>query len=317
MKKIPLTSAPTPIQFYKTIDSNNIYIKRDDLSELALGGNKVRKLEYFLADVIEKKADCIVTYGSPQSNHCRLTAAAASRQGLKTVLILSKSENPQFNGNYFLYEVFDAEVVWAETNNVPRIIDETLAGLKKRGYRPYFIEGGGHGNLGTHAYKLVFDEILKQQKEKNIQFDYIFHASGTGTTQAGLVAGKLINNSSIDIVGISVARNKHRGKEVIFNSLKEYLGKFKPAIAPAENDIIFTDSYVGSGYAHIYPEIISTIRTVARSSGILLDPVYTGKAFYGMVDYINKHKLRSKNVLFIHTGGIPLLFNYANMFKKE
>src|SRR5690606_32017213 len=114
MKKIPLTSAPTPIQFYKTIDSNNIYIKRDDLSELALGGNKVRKLEYFLADVIEKKADCIVTYGSPQSNHCRLTAAAASRQGLKTVLILSKSENPQFNGNYFLYEVFDAEVVWAE-----------------------------------------------------------------------------------------------------------------------------------------------------------------------------------------------------------
>src|SRR5690625_1346347 len=117
MEKIQLTETPTPIQFYSTHESNNIYFKRDDLTDLALGGNKVRKLELFLADALKQNADCIVTYGSSQSNHCRLTAAAASKQGLKTVLILSKSDNLDYNGNYFLYDLFNAEIIWVDTNN--------------------------------------------------------------------------------------------------------------------------------------------------------------------------------------------------------
>ena len=165
MKRIKLAETPTPIQFYSSFKTNDIYIKRDDLTDLSLGGNKVRKLEYFLADALEKKADCIVTYGSVQSNHCRLTAAAASRNGLKTVLLLSKSNDLNFNGNYFLYDLFDAEVVWIDTHKVPETIKETLTQLKNKGYNPYFIQGGGHGNLGTHAYKLAFDEILNQEKE--------------------------------------------------------------------------------------------------------------------------------------------------------
>ncbi|WP_339234561.1 D-cysteine desulfhydrase family protein [Oceanobacillus sp. FSL W7-1281] len=317
MKKINLAKTPTPIQFYNSFESNNIYIKRDDLTDLALGGNKVRKLEYFLADAEEKKADCIVTYGSPQSNHCRLTAAAASRQGVKTVLILSKSDKPEFNGNYFLFDLFDVEVVWVDTDNVPQKIEETLLDLKNKGYNPYFIQGGGHGNLGTHAYKVAFDEIIEQQSKKDIEFDYIFHASGTGTTQAGLIAGKTIVNSKIKIVGISVARNSNRGKEVIHESLKEYFNEFHHSIDSFNDQIIFNDSYIGDGYAHIYPEIIDNIKTVAKKSGVLLDPVYTGKAFYGMLSYIDLNKIKDSNVLFIHTGGTPLLFNYANMFKEE
>lgn len=317
MKKIKLAETPTPIQFYSSFKTNDIYIKRDDLTDLSLGGNKVRKLEYFLADALEKKADCIVTYGSVQSNHCRLTAAAASRNGLKTVLLLSKSNDLNFNGNYFLYDLFDAEVVWVDTHKVPETIEETLTQLKNKGYNPYFIQGGGHGNLGTHAYKLAFDEILNQEKENKVDFDYIFHASGTGTTQAGLIAGNIINQSMKKIVGISIARNKDRGTQVILDSLKDYLGELGISANALQDQITFNDSYIGNGYANIYKEVLNTIRTVAKHSGILLDPVYTGKAFHGMLDYIKVAGLKNNKVLFIHTGGSPLLFNYANKFKEE
>lgn len=317
MKKIKLAETPTPIQFYSSFKTNDIYIKRDDLTDLSLGGNKVRKLEYFLADALEKKADCIVTYGSVQSNHCRLTAAAASRNGLKTVLLLSKSNDLNFNGNYFLYDLFDAEVIWVDTHKVPETIEETLTHLKNKGYNPYFIQGGGHGNLGTHAYKLAFDEILNQEKENKVDFDYIFHASGTGTTQAGLIAGNIINQSMKKIVGISIARNKDRGTQVILDSLKDYLGELGISANALQDHVTFNDSYIGNGYADIYKEVLNTIRTVAKHSGILLDPVYTGKAFHGMLDYIKVAGLKNNKVLFIHTGGSPLLFNYANKFKEE
>src|SRR5690625_1671949 len=174
MKKVKLTETPTPIEFYDTYLSNRIYIKRDDLTGLALGGNKVRKLEFFLADALANKSNCIVTYGSAQSNHCRLTAAAARKEGFKVVLILAKSDSLGVNGNYFLYELFDADIVWTKTNQVPETIAQTLIDLENTGYKPYFIQGGGHGDLGTHAYKVTFDEIMTQQVEKDVTFDYIF-----------------------------------------------------------------------------------------------------------------------------------------------
>ncbi|MEI3606605.1 D-cysteine desulfhydrase family protein [Pseudogracilibacillus sp. SE30717A] len=317
MDKLSFTETPTPIHFFNKFYSNHIYIKRDDCTDLALGGNKARKLEYFLADAIEKKANCIVTYGAPQSNHCRLTAAAASKLGLKTLLILSKTANPTFDGNYFLYKLFDVEIIWTDVEKVSETIEHTLKNLGEKGYNPYFIQGGGHGNLGTHAYKKTFDEILEQQKDIQTNFEYIFHASGTGTTQAGLIAGKLINDFSTNIVGISVARNNKRGKEVIYESLIDYFDENGITIPPKLNEIIFEDSYVGKGYAHIYPEIVEIIKKVAKKSGILLDPVYTGKAFYGMLEYIKKHEIMNKDILFIHTGGTPLLFNYADKFEEE
>lgn len=173
MNKVKLTNLPTPIDFFCEHASNNIFIKRDDLTDLSLGGNKARKLEYFISDALINEHDCIVTYGGHQSNHNRLTTAAASKHGLKIVLILSKADEIYTNGNYHLYSLFDAEIVWTETSEVSKTIDKTIAELKDRGYNPYFIQGGGHGNLGTHAYRIAYEEILEQQITDKIGYDYI------------------------------------------------------------------------------------------------------------------------------------------------
>src|SRR5699024_9907842 len=249
MNKLHLTNLPTPIHYFDIYESNNISIKRDDLTDLALGGNKARKLEYFASDALMNKCDCIVTYGGSQSNHCRITAAAASKYGLKAVLILSKSDHIDYNGNYFLYSIFDAEVVWTETSEVPETINNTLSQLKERGYNPYFVQGGGHGNLGTHAYKVAYKEILEWQIKENLKYDYIFLASGTGTTQAGLEIGSRINSPDTRIVGISVARDKNRGTDVIYESITDYCIAQNIDLNIEKEEICFDDSYVGKGYA--------------------------------------------------------------------
>ncbi|WP_164219903.1 pyridoxal-phosphate dependent enzyme [Virgibacillus sp. YIM 98842] len=317
MDRLQFTNLPTPINFFDHYDSNNIYIKRDDLTDFSLGGNKARKLEYFMADALNNNHDCIVTYGGHQSNHNRITAAAASKYRLKIVLILSKAEDINKNGNYFLYSLYDAEIVWTDIDKVPHTIDSTLSDLEQRGYNPYFIQGGGHGNLGTHAYRVAYEEIIKQEINKNIKYDYIFLASGTGTTQAGLEVGVMENSSHTNIMGISVARNKIRGTDVIYESLKEYCEFQNIEMKISKKDIWFDDSYVGQGYADIYSEITDTIKYVAKKSAIILDPVYTGKAFHGMLTTINKENIRNKNILFIHTGGIPLIFTHAEAFERK
>jgi len=316
MQEIHFNDYPTPIEYYGKVQENDIYIKRDDLTEPTLGGNKVRKLELFLEEAQDEHADYIVTYGAAQSNHCRLTVSMANKLGFKTLLILAKTDEIHYNGNFLIYDLYDTEIVWTETNEVPETIEKTLNNLKQKGYNPYFIQGGGHGDLGTHAYKLAFEEILYQEEKIHTSFSHIFHASGTGTTQAGLIAGNTIHQSAKHIEGISVARNKERGTEVIKGSVQSYLESYAPDSVHKSNDLNFNTDYIGNGYAHIYPEIIETIKNVIKTSSIMLDPVYTGKAFYGMLDYIKKNNVKGQQILFIHTGGIPLLFNYASKFEK-
>lgn len=306
----------TPIQKLNSFKQNNIYIKREDLIDLAFGGNKARKIEYFVEDIIKNKYDYIVTYGASQSNHCRVTAAIAAKLGIKCLLILADDGKADYNGNYFLYDLFGAETVSIEVENVSNSIDNIMGELKNKGYNPYFITGGGHGNLGTQAYVDAYEEINYQSKDINVEFDYIFFASGTGTTHAGLQIGSKINNDCTKIVGISIARKEERGKEVILESIKEYTTENKIELDININDINFIDTYIGDGYADIYDDIIETIRYMARNENILLDPVYTGKSFYGMLDFIEKNNITNKNILFIHTGGAPLLFKYADKFKS-
>ena len=316
MSKVRFNTYPTPIEYYGECNSNQLYIKRDDLTEPTLGGNKVRKLELFLQEAKEQNADYIVTYGAPQSNHCRLTVATANKLGFKTLLILAKNNDINYNGNFLIYDLYDTEIVWTDTDKVPETIDHTLNSLKEKGFRPYLIQGGGHGDLGTHAYRLAYDEIIQQEQDLGLHFSHIFHASGTGTTQAGLVAGKLLNQQDTEVIGISVARNRKRGSEVIEESILSYLSQYQKEAFYNKDVLRFIDDYVGDGYADIYPDITKTIKMVVKQSNILLDPVYTGKAFYGMMQYINTHQIKEQNILFIHTGGIPLLFNYANTFQK-
>jgi len=315
MTKIKFNNYPTPIQYYDRFNNNYIYIKRDDLTEPTLGGNKVRKLELFLEEAREIEADYIITYGSAQSNHCRLTVSMARKLGFNVLLILAKADKVNFNGNYLIYDLYDTEIVWTDPNEVPETIEQTLKKLEEKGHKPYFIQGGGHGDLGTHAYKLAFDEIIQQEKDFQVNFDTIFHASGTGTTQAGLIVGNLLNKADKNIIGISVARHKERGTEVIQDSIRTYLKNYSTE-HKFNADVNFIDQYVGKGYADIYPEILTTIKKVAKRSSILFDPVYTGKAFYGMLDMIRKNNITGQDILFIHTGGTPLLFNYAECFKE-
>ncbi len=307
---------PTPLHPIDLDSKNNYYIKRDDLTDFALGGNKARKLEYFMYDLISKNSDYIVTYGSPHSNHCRLTAVAAAKFGLKCHLILTGTKNDlKYNGNDLIFSLCDVDITWCNPENAAKKIYITLKKLTKDGFSPYFIEGGGHGNLGTQAYFDAYQEIQKQTKYLKLEFDYIFLASGTGTTQAGLIAGKLHKKGKEKIIGISIARIESRGKEVLKNSLADFFGsesKYK-----YDEHITFDDSYIGNGYADIYPEISTTIKNMLKSNAIILDPVYTGKAFYGMIEYVKKHKIKNKNILFIHTGGIPIFFEKGSEIKPS
>lgn len=310
MKKISLFKLPTPLYEIDVDDRNKYFIKRDDLIDFALGGNKARKLEYFLYDIKQKGCDYVVTYGSAQSNHCRITAAAAARLGLKCLLILAGSEEDfTFEGNDIMYFLARANIKWCDVSAVSKTIDNEINKLKKQGYDPYFIPGGGHGNCGTHAYVEAYKEIEKQSEELGLNFDYIFTASGTGTTQAGLIAGKEILNGSEEIVGISIARKANRGIEVIKNSLISYYKEFYDKKLFNKNNINFDDSYIGKGYADIYEGIAETIKHMFSKNSIVLDPTYTGKAFYGMCEYIEKENICDKNILFIHTGGTPIFFS--------
>lgn len=306
----------TPIQKISSINNNNLYIKREDLIDIAFGGNKARKIGYFAKDITEKKCDYIVTYGSSQSNHCRVTAAIAAKLGIKCLLILADDGKYDYNGNYFLYDLFGAESIIIDVESVSNTIEETMKLLRKKGYNPYFIPGGGHGILGTQAYIDAYKEIKKQSKKLKVDFDYIFFASGTGTTHAGLCIENKISKDSTKIIGISIARKEERGKQVILDSIEEYTREKEVKFSITDREIDFIDTYIGNGYADIYENIINTIKNTAKNDNILLDPVYTGKAFYGMTDFIEKNNIINKNILFIHTGGTPLLFKYANLFRE-
>jgi len=320
LNKIKLFHSISPIMFLENIQIqfNQIYIKREDLTGFVLGGNKSRKIEYFMHDAISKEKDYIVTYGSHQSNHCAITAAACSKLGLRCLLILAKpAQKVEYMGNYFLYNLFGAEIKWCEEYSVKDTIDRTLTNLTINGHSPYFIEGGGHGNIGTHAYIKAYEEIKQQEEEMKVRFDYIFHASGSGTTQAGLLIGNENYKAHTEIVGISVARKQETGSKIIEDSITDYCREFNIKLENINSKIQFIDEYLGEGYGDIYPEILKTIKCVGGKEGILLDPIYTGKAFYGMLDYIKKNNIKGKHILFIHTGGIPILFANSQKFIEK
>ena len=306
----------TPITKLNLDSENEIYIKRDDIIPIALGGNKVRKAKYFLEDALKQGADCLVTYGAKQSNHCRVISAIAAMNGLKCVLILAEDDHKvEFNGNYLAFTLFNADTVVCSVDNVKECIESTISNLKKEGFNPYFIQGGGHGNLGTKAYVDTYLEFKQQCDNVNINFDYIFFASGTGTTHAGLEIGKRLNNGNESIVGISIARTEQKGKKIILESIEDYKKEYNLTFEISINDINFIDEYRLDGYGNINNYIIDTIKHVAKTNGILLDPIYTGKAFWGMNEYIKANKIKGKKILFIHTGGTPLVFNYAELFR--
>ena len=216
---------------------------------------------------------------------------------------------PTFNSRFM--NLFGAEITVAPIKQVHDIIENKLLALRVQGYTPYFIPGGGHGNLGTEAYVQCYNEIRAYENEHHVHFDYIFFASGTGTTHAGLVCGQLKYKDDRKIIGISIARKNPRGRDVVIESIHEYFSEKN--ITMSENDIqkntVFLDDYTGDGYGRENTAIKDTIKRIMIKYGIPLDSTYTAKAFWGMETYLEKENIKNKNILFIHTGGTPLFFN--------
>lgn len=285
---------------------NHLWMKREDLIPFSFGGNKARKAQLFFQEIDKDNYDCVVTYGSGSSNHCRVVANECCKRGMPIYIISpEEASEPTFNSQ--MMEIFGAEVTMVPVTEVHDTIEAKLAELKATGRKPYFIEGGGHGNIGTEAYVQCYDEIREFEREVDIHFDYIFFASGTGTTHAGLVCGQLLHGDERKIIGISIARKNPRGRDVVLNSVCSYLGS-RVTEEQIQEATIFIDDYT-SGYGKDDYRVIQTIELVLKKYGIPLDATYTGKAFMGMNEYITKEQIQGKNILFIHTGGTPLFFD--------
>jgi D-cysteine desulfhydrase len=284
----------------------NLYIKREDLIPYSFGGNKARKGLLFFKEIDKGGYDCVVTYGSSHSNHCRIIANMAAARKMKCYLI-SPREISDVTYNSKFMKLFDAEMLSVPVEKVHSEIEKKIAQLKRDGFNPYFIPGGGHGNIGTQAYVECYKEIKEYEIENNIKFDYIFFASGTGTTHAGLVCGQLIYKDNRKIVGISIARKNPYGRKIVLDSIREYMPNEEER--NIQEKTIFIDDYIGAGYGKDNLKITKTIKDVMINYGIPLDSTYTAKAFYGMCEYLKKTNIKDKKILFIHTGGTPLFFN--------
>lgn len=296
----------TIIQDLGKYQNNHLWIKREDLIPFSFGGNKARKAKLFFKDIDNGDYDCVVTYGSGSSNHCRVIANECCRRGMKCYII-SPEEAFEQTFNSQMMELFGAEIAIVPVSDVHDTIEHKLSVLKAEGKKPYFIPGGGHGNIGTQAYVDCYEEIRQYEKEHSIHFDYFFHASGTGTTQAGLICGQLIHNDDRKIVGISIARKNPRGRNVVLDSVREYLGN-RVSDGDIEKVTVFLDDYT-SGYGEKDGRVVDKLKYVLKNYGIPLDATYTGKAFMGMVEYLKENDIKGNNVLFIHTGGTPLFFD--------
>lgn len=285
---------------------NHLFIKREDLIPFSFGGNKARKARLFFQEIDVGGYDCVVTYGSGSSNHCRVVANECCKRG-RGCYIISPEEAIEETFNSQMMGLFGAKITAVPVSKVHDTIENKIRELKQSGKRPYFIEGGGHGNLGTEAYVQCYQEITQQEEEMQLHFDYIFFASGTGTTHAGLICGHLLAKDERQIVGISIARKNPQGRNVVLDSVRSYLGE-RATEDQIQRVTVFVDDYT-NGYAKNNQQVTYTIEDVLRNYGIPLDATYTGKAFMGMQRYIEKEQITEKNILFIHTGGTPLFFD--------
>lgn len=322
------TEGQTPIEklsrFSKQLDGPTIYMKRDDLLGLAAGGNKTRKLEFVVADAITKGADTLITCGAVQSNHCRLTLAAAVKEGLKCRLILEervpKSYNLQASGNNFLFQLMGVEKIKVVPggSDMMKEMQTEADEVAAAGRKAYIIPGGASNSLGALGYVACAEEILNQIFEKGLRIHRVVCASGSAGTHAGLVTGFCGTNSNIPVVGINVSRTKEAQEELVYGLVQktaEHVG-IKGKI-PREAVLCFGD-YVGAGYSLPTPGMTEAVKLLARTEAILLDPVYTGKTMAGMIDLVRKgYFKKDENILFVHTGGSPALYAYRETFLSE
>ncbi len=315
---------PTPIEELKNLSNHfpsyRIFTKRDDQTGLATGGNKTRKLEYLIQDALDQSADTIISAGAQQSNHCRQTAAAAAKAGLNCHLVLGGNQPKEFTGNLLMSKLLGAELHFMGENRKGEDIPSIKQSLKMTGKKPYVIPYGGSNPTGALGYVRAIKELQEQLKQLNLKFDYIYFASSSGGTHAGMLMGKELFKLKSEIIGIQIDKDEINGLTLEQNILKiisESEGRIKIPYNFSSKDVHLLADYEKPGYGVMTDKEQDAINLMARKEGILLDPVYTGRAFYGMIDQIEKQKIKpGSTVLFWHTGGFPATFNYLSQLSK-
>jgi len=318
-QRIKLAFLPTPIhelpRVTKHLNGPRILIKRDDLTGLALGGNKTRKLEYLFGDALKHDIDTIVTAGAVQSNHCRQTAAAAAQLGLRCELLLNGKPPQALDGSTLLDNVLGANIHWQGHDGGPNTLEELAQRVRAAGHKPYIIPYGGSNAFGTMGYVNAMVEIMQQQEASQQPITHIILASCSGATQAGLVVGAQLANFTGKIIGISVDYDESQKAQYqqdhvdLANATAAKLGLDKQFTS---NDFAVEYAYA-TGYGIVKELERNAIHLLAGLEGILLDPVYSGRAFGALIDMIEKGNFSENDtILFLHTGGAPALFPYAS-----
>lgn len=312
LDKLNIATLPTPVEELPRLSAAlgglRILVKRDDLTGLAFGGNKTRKLEYLLADAKKSGVQTLITTGAVQSNHCRQTAAAANRLGLASILVLAGDEPDLPSGNLLLDHYLGAEIVWAGSKNRTTVLEEVFEAARKGGREPYLIPYGGSNALGAAAYAYALAEMLSQRDD----VDWIVFPSSSGGTQAGLVAGGYLFNFPGRILGISIEDKADVLKSRVAQLAEETTHLIGDDKLISGQQILVDDSYLGSGYGIMGEREMEAIMLFARYEGLLLDPVYTGRAAGGLIDLIRGGFFEpGVSILFWHTGGTPALFAYS------
>jgi len=324
--RVEITHAPTPLEFEPRLSAQlgcNLFVKRDDCTGLAGGGNKTRKLEFLLADARQQGADSLVTIGGLQSNHARQTAAAAAKFGFSCELVLEDvSGTPKsdyyYNGNVLLDTLLGAVIHRLDIGGDCDVYTELLIDkLKTEGRRPYLIPPGGSNALGSLGYVRCANEILQQIADRDIAIDQIVLATGSAGTQAGILAGLIAAKVDIPVLGITVSQSSTDQQLLVETLLRQTLIKLDLDPDRAEGRVFANGDYYGAGYGISTAPMISAIKCCAQLEGLLLDPVYTGKAMAGLMDLCAQGLIEAgSNQLFIHTGGSAGLFAYREVFSS-
>ena len=324
--RVRITHGPTPLEpmprLSAALDGPTLFIKRDDCTGLATGGNKTRKLEFLMAEALAQQADTVITQGATQSNHARQTAAIAARLGMQCEILLEnrtgfQSDEYRHSGNVFLDHLYGANVAEvAGGTNMDAAMESLAETLRAKGRKPYIIPGGGSNPVGALGYVVCALEMVDQFNDRGLDVDHLVHATGSAGTQAGLVAGLQGCRSLIPVLGIGVRAARAAQEQRVYDlavKTAELLGV--PGAVPRESVVANCD-YVGDGYGIPTPGMVEAVTLLARTEGILLDPVYSGKGMAGLIDLIRKGFFKKgQNVVFLHTGGAVGLYGYMQSFK--
>lgn len=319
---------PTPLQpaprLSRLLGGPEIYVKRDDLLPGAGGGNKTRKLEFSIGEALAQGADTLITSGAIQSNHCRLTLSWARVEGLECHLVLQEPApgafDPQAGGNNFLYQLLGADSlrIVSGRGEGPPAMEDLARECRERGRKPYLIPVGGSNPVGATGYAACALELTSQFRQQKLRVDHLVVPSGSAGTQAGLLAGLRGVGSSLPVTGINVSRGREPQERSVYDLALATASRLGVESPISRESIDCNGDYVGPGYALSTPEMMEAVGLLARSEGILLDPVYTGKAMAGTIDLIRKGVFRKgQTLVFVHTGGSPALYVHMDAFRRR